>query len=80
MSEQLKKLNELNRCFKECFLSKSGKKVLKYLEDTYHISETTMRGATDKGMIEGVIFSEGQRTVVLDIKDRLEQKEEDVNG
>jgi len=37
------------------------------LKDTYHIHTSTMRGTT--GAVE---YSEGQRTVVLDILDKME--------
>lgn len=71
--EQKKKIEELNRNFRECFSSKAGKKVLEYLEETYHIHETTFRGE-----VQAIAYSEGQRTVVLDIRDKMtiEQKGE----
>lgn len=69
--KQVRKLNALNRAFAECFGSKAGKAVLDYLEDTYHIHETTYRGD-----FQATSYSEGQRTVVLDIKDRMTRKPE----
>ena len=70
--KQIKKINELNGCFRRCFNGKDGKVVLAYLEDLYHINETTWRNE-EKDMI----FSEGQRTVVLDIKERMNRKPEE---
>ena len=69
MNKQVQQLNELNRGMKECFNSKAGKAVLTYLKETYHIYETTFRDGLD-----AIAYSEGQRTVVLDIMDRMEQK------
>ena len=67
MNEQEKKLKRLNDAFRRCFSGKDGKAVLEYLEDTYHMRETTYRGD-----VQATSFSEGQRTVVLDILDRME--------
>jgi len=74
-TSQIKELNELNRNFRECFNSKAGKRVLAYLKESFHVRTTTIRGLSDKGMVEGVLYSEGQRTVVLEIMDRIEQKD-----
>ena len=60
------KVKDLADIFKRVFDSKDGKKVLGYLENTYHIHASTMR-STD----ESPVFAEGQRTVVLDIKDLI---------
>ena len=68
-------LKALKHSFRECFSSKAGKVVLEYLQDTYHIHTSTMRSTT--GAVE---FSEGQRTVVLDIQDLMEIEQEGSNG
>ncbi len=69
MDNQIAKLNELDNSFRRCFGTKDGKVVLEYLEDTYHMRETTFRNG-----LEAIAFSEGQRTVILDIKDKMERK------
>ena len=70
----------LNNCFFRCFSSKDGKEVLEYLKGSYHINETTLVGVTEKGMLEGILISEGQRMVILDILNRMELSQEENNG
>ena len=56
------KVEDLAKLFKRVFDGKDGKKVLEYLENTYHIHASTVR-STD----ESPVFAEGHMTVVLDI-------------
>jgi len=74
--KQMRELKATARAFQEVFSGKSGKKVLEYLKDTYHFRSTTFRDGLD-----AIAYSEGQRTVVLDIQDKLEQDiKEEVDG
>ena len=61
--KKLEELKQLNKDFMHVFALPEGKRVLEYLEKTYFIRSTTMRVDDPYG----VVYSEGQRTVVLDI-------------
>ena len=72
---QDKEYKALKRSYREVFDRKGGAKVLEDLENMYHIHGTTWR---EDG--KDMAFSEGQRTVVLYIKDMLRIEEDEVNA
>lgn len=60
--------------YKETFSSATGKKVLEDLEDSYFINKSTIRD-TDNVDPYRIAFLEGQRAVVLRIKNLISDKQ-----
>jgi len=72
LSVQEKEIRALAAAYKRTFSTKDGQRVLEDLKEVFHMFESTFRGTTD-----GIAYSEGQRTVVLYILDKIKTEEEE---